>query len=183
MRSIKQLLPYGGGTLLTHTIQQAQLAGFDRIIVVVGAYAAEVRSAIRDLAVEVAENEDWETGMGSSIFAGMQQLETAGPKTSLLAILVADQPHISAEHLRQMRRVAADAQTPVTASSYNGILGVPAFFRSEVFPLLASLGGDAGARRLFRGGEVEVTPFPLPEAAVDVDTPEDFDAAASKLPK
>jgi molybdenum cofactor cytidylyltransferase len=180
MRSIKQLLPYGGGTLLTHAIQQAQLADFDRIIVVIGAHAAEVRSALRDLPVEVAENEDWETGMGSSIFAGLQQLETAGPKTSLLAILLADQPHITAEHLRRMRRAAASAQTPVTAASYNGVLGVPAFFRPEVFPLLASLGGDAGARSLFRGGEVEVTPFPLPEAAVDVDTPEDFEAAAAK---
>lgn len=181
MRSIKQLLPYAGGTLLTHTIQQAQLAGFDRIIVVIGAYAAEVRSAIRELNVEVAENEDWGTGMGSSIFAGLQQLETAGPKTSLLAILLADQPHITAQHLREMRRVAASAPTPVTAASYNGVLGVPAFFRPDVYPMLASLGGDAGARSLFRGGEVQVTPFPLPEAAVDVDTPEDFQAAASKL--
>jgi molybdenum cofactor cytidylyltransferase len=180
MRSIKQLLPYGGGTLLTHAIQQAQIAGFDRIIVVIGAFASEVRSAIRDLKVEVAENEHWETGMGSSIVAGLQQLETAGPKSGLLAILLADQPHITAEHLREMRRAAAGAPTPVTAASYDGVLGVPAFFRSEVFPMLASLAGDAGARSLFRGGEIEVTPFPLPEAAVDVDTPEDFEAAAAK---
>jgi molybdenum cofactor cytidylyltransferase len=183
MGALKQLLPYRDGTLLTHTIRQAELAGFDRIIVVIGAHAAEVKSAIRHLNVEVAENEDWETGMASSIFAGLQQLETSGPNASQLAILLADQPHVTAEHLLGMRRVAGEVQTPVVAASYDGVLGVPALFRPEVFPMLASLGADSGARSLFRGGKVEVTPFPLPEAATDIDTPADFEAVTSKPPE
>ena len=75
MGSLKQLLPYGNGTLLTHSIQQAQQAGFDRIIVVVGAESERVRSSLTGQPVEIAFNENWEVGMGSSIAAGMQQLQ------------------------------------------------------------------------------------------------------------
>jgi molybdenum cofactor cytidylyltransferase len=176
MGTLKQLLPYAGGTLLTHTIHQAQLAGFERIIVVVGAEADRVKSSIAHLDVEVVQNDDWQAGMGSSISAGMQQLRGAVPQPLLLAILLPDQPHITAEHLRAMRQLTGEVQTPVVAASYQGVLGVPAFFRPEVFPKLEALHADAGARSLFRHGEMEVTPFELPEAAVDIDTPSDFEA-------
>ena len=75
-----------------------------------------------------------------------------------------------------MRRAAEAVNTPILAASYNDILGVPAFFRSRVFPMLASLPPAAGARSLFRDGKIQVTAFPLPEAAIDVDTPADFAA-------
>jgi molybdenum cofactor cytidylyltransferase len=57
------------------------------------------------------------------------------------------------------------------AAQYNGTLGVPALFKRELFGALRSLDPAAGARALLRS---HAMPFPLPDAAMDIDTPEDF---------
>jgi len=53
---------------------------------------------------------------------------------------------------------------------------VPALFKREMFGRLASLRPEAGARDLLRNQEFDVAAFPLPEAAMDIDTPADFAA-------
>jgi CTP:molybdopterin cytidylyltransferase MocA len=64
--------------------------------------------------------------------------------------------------------------TPAVAAQYNGGLGVPAFFKRELFAALATLPPEAGARRLLRDSGLQVSAYPLPEAAIDIDTPEDY---------
>src|SRR3954464_10842719 len=74
----KQLLPYGSGTLVSNAVMQAKLARFERVLVVIGARAELVEQSVADLGAEIVLNDEWETGMGSLIFAGLQQLETCG---------------------------------------------------------------------------------------------------------
>jgi len=176
MGSLKQLLPYGNGTLLTHSIQQAQQAGFDRIIVVVGAESERVRSSLTGQPVEIAFNENWEVGMGSSIATGMQRFRTAGPLLPVLGILLADQPGVSAGHLLAMREQLESTARAAVAAQYANRLGVPALFREELYALLAALPPESGAKYLLRDSGVAVSAFPLPEAATDIDTPSDFAA-------
>jgi len=176
MGSLKQLLPYGNGTLLTHSIQQAQQAGFDRIIVVVGAESERVRSSLTGQPVEIAFNENWEVGMGSSIAAGMQRFRTAEPLLPVLGILLADQPAVSAAHLLAMREQLESTARAAVAAQYANRLGVPALFREELYALLAALPPESGAKYLLRDSGVAVSAFPLPEAATDIDTPSDFAA-------
>jgi CTP:molybdopterin cytidylyltransferase MocA len=49
---------------------------------------------------------------------------------------------------------------------------VPAIFPRPWWPRLEALRGDTGARALLRGAAA-VTEVPMPNAAVDVDTPAD----------
>jgi molybdenum cofactor cytidylyltransferase len=172
----KQILPYGSGTLVSNAVMQAKLARFERVLVVVGARAELVERSVADLGAEIVLNEEWETGMGSSIFAGLQQLETSGPRVAALAILLADQPRITADHLLQMRCLFEAGSAPVVAAKYDGSYGAPAIFRDELFPDLASLPSSLGARHLLRGSRFAVTGFELPEARIDIDTPADFAA-------
>jgi molybdenum cofactor cytidylyltransferase len=155
---------------------QAKLARFERVLVVIGAKAELVERSVADLGAEIVLNDEWETGMGSSIFAGLQQLETSGPRVTSLAILLADQPRVTADHLVQMRRLFEEGATPVVAAEYDGSYGAPAIFRDELFPDLASLPRSLGARHLLRSSRFAVTGFALPEAAIDIDTPADFAA-------
>ena len=67
MGRLKQLLPYSGKPLVGTAIEQAMGAGFHPLIVVIGANASEMRSAIAAQPVEIVENRDWEAGMGASI--------------------------------------------------------------------------------------------------------------------
>jgi molybdenum cofactor cytidylyltransferase len=181
MGKMKQLLPYGNRSLVSHSVQQAIDAGFGPIVVVVGAEAAAIRAAVAAQPVEIAHNHHWHLGMGSSITAGVQQLQEVAPNSAAIAILLADQPLVSADHLKEMRRLLYTERAPIVAAEYNGTLGVPALFSRELFVTLASLPPDAGARHILRDSAIAVTAFPLPEAATDIDTPEDFAAVSGTI--
>ncbi len=96
------------------------------------------------------------------------------PELSAIAVLLADQPYVLASHLADMLRVFDDGDAPILAASYAGTVGVPAIFRREVFDKLRMLKPEAGARSLLRAGGDDVRSYHLPEAATDVDTPEEF---------
>jgi molybdenum cofactor cytidylyltransferase len=59
------------------------------------------------------------------------------------------------------------------AAHYSGGAGVPAILPRRLWHAARSLEGDVGARALLRGMR-ELTIVEMPEAEVDVDTPEDL---------
>lgn len=174
MGKLKQLLPYASRTFVTHAVEQAIRAGFGPVVVVVGAEADAVRAALATQPVEIAQNDSWQLGMGSSLTAGVKHLEEVSPNSAAVAVLLADQPLVTADHLTRMRQLLYFEAAPIVAAEYNNTLGVPALFKRELFATLASLAPDAGARHLLRDARFAVTPFALPEAASDIDTPEDL---------
>jgi CTP:molybdopterin cytidylyltransferase MocA len=176
MGCVKQLLTFGAETLLSRAITQARKANFDRIVVVLGAHSDQIAPFLGDSQAEAILNPQWEAGMGSSIHAGLTYLREKGPEPDAMAILLVDQPHVTAYHLLAMRRLFRDTQAAIVAARYDGRLGVPALFRREVFPQLASLPPSSGARQLLRYSGIAEEPFPLPEAAIDIDTPADLAA-------
>jgi CTP:molybdopterin cytidylyltransferase MocA len=168
----KQLLNLAGTTLLAHAAQQAFAADFSPVVVVLGAYAGQVRTSLAAVPVTIVENTAWESGMGSSIAAGMRAL----PDCDAVAVLLADQPLVTAAHLRQMR---GSFQGDIIAARYNDRLGVPAIFPKRLFDTLAKLHGDEGARNILRSPGEQVIAFDLPEAALDIDTPGDWAALSA----
>jgi molybdenum cofactor cytidylyltransferase len=172
MGRIKQLLPYRGATLVEHTILTAQKAGFAPVVVVLGAQAVAVGEAVTRTTAERVMNQDWEAGMGSSVTAGVARLLDL----DAVAILLADQPCISATDLTAMCRELEGSEAAVVAASYAGTVGVPAIFRNSLIPMLLQLAPDAGARALLRDKGLNVLRYELPAAATDIDTPEDFAA-------
>jgi len=176
MGGIKQLLPYRGRTFVEHAIEQAQQANFTPVVVVVGAQAEAVAQAVARTSAESVVNRNWASGMGSSIGCGLARILELSPHLDALAVLLADQPLVTAAHLEKMGRVFALNNAPILAASYASTVGVPAIFRSGVFARLRKLPPDAGARALLRGGDAEVERYNLPEAALDIDTPDDFAA-------
>ena len=119
------------------------------------------REVADDVVVVTRENNpDAEEGMASSIRAGVQ---LAGPDARLL-ITLCDQPLVSAAHLRAL--IAID--TPIVATGYAGIAGVPAIFAPELAPELLALRGDRGARALIETHGARVVFFEDAEVDVDV---------------
>lgn len=179
MGRLKQLLSYRGQPLVQHAIEEATNAGLAPIIAVVGAEGAAVRAAIAGQPVSIVENREWASGMGSSIAAGMRFLAEAASDVAAVAILLADQPLVTARHLVKMQTLVFSGKSQAVAAQYSGSLGVPAIFKRNLFEALSSLPSAAGARHILRDSEIEVAAFPLPEAAIDIDTPEDFAALES----
>lgn len=172
----KQLLHFRGKTLIERAATQAIEAGLSPVIVVLGANASAASRAVAGLPVEIAQNENWQSGMGSSIAAGIHSLLRSQPEAAGVAILLADQPLINAKHLSDMRELLGTGDIDIVAAEYSGTLGVPAFFARELFSLLAAIPADSGARRIIHGQRARVTAYSLPEAAIDIDTPDDYAA-------
>lgn len=180
MGQLKQLLPFRGATLLENAIQQACEALFSPIVVVVGAESGRVRDVLSATAVSIAENPDWEKGMGSSIVCGLRTLMNLRPEVSAVAITLGDQPMVTAEHLRSVSQQLITSGADVVAASFEGTLGSPAIFRAATFSALLRLNPESGAKRLFTHPGWRIEPFLLPEAAADVDTPEDFERLVNR---
>lgn len=169
----KQLLPYRGGTLLSHAVARVQ-GVFDPLIVVIGAYAERMRAALAGgPAVEIVENQEWEEGMASSIRAGVRHARAMGEWDALLLTLV-DQPLVTRAHLVEMKEKFLAARPDVIAATYGETIGVPAIFAGSFLGRLAELKGNRGARSIVSARGVDLLRFPLEEAAFDVDTPEDI---------
>jgi molybdenum cofactor cytidylyltransferase len=179
MGKLKQLLPYRDRTFVQHAVAQVLEAKFDPVIVVVGAEAEAVRAAIAKERVHIVHNEYWRSGMGSSVSAGVKRIQQEGFESAAVAITLADQPLVLAEHLQAMRRQVYLSGAAIIAAQYNGGLGVPAVFARSIFGALANLPPEAGAKHLLRQPGLQVQAFPLPEAAMDIDTPDDLKALLS----
>ncbi|HEX4168040.1 MAG TPA: nucleotidyltransferase family protein [Bryobacteraceae bacterium] len=174
MGRFKQLLPYRGKTLVEHAVEQAVAAGFDPIVAVLGASEELVRSKLAAYPVALVENKNWECGMGSSLAAGARYLEESGAGLDGIAVLLADQPLVTADHLGAMLRVFEDGDGRIVAAHYDETLGVPAIFPGSLLPTLEAMKPEAGARALLRDPSQNVRAFELPEGAADIDTPGDF---------
>ncbi|HEY1757390.1 MAG TPA: nucleotidyltransferase family protein [Bryobacteraceae bacterium] len=174
----KQLLDFGGKPLVRHAAESAQASGCEPVVVVVGANAGEVRSALDGLSVEIIENERWPEGMGTSIQAGLRALENRDIGGAILAL--ADQPFVTSEFLSGLAATHRETGKPIVAARYSGTAGVPVFFAREAFPLLMALKPDQGCKGVILGNSADALLVDCPEAAIDIDTPEDYTRASGK---
>jgi molybdenum cofactor cytidylyltransferase len=171
----KQLLPYQGQSLLRRAASAAGAAVTGPVVVVVGAQAEMMYPEVAGLPVEVVQNQEWATGMGSSIRTGLQALMRADPALSGVLLLLCDQPHVQAAVLQALLETHERTQSPVVASAYGETVGVPAFFHRSFFESLLQLKGQEGARKVISAFP-EVTEVPFPQGVVDVDTWADYEA-------
>lgn len=173
MGAPKQLLAWRGAPLVRHQTETALAARLGPVFVVVGAHAEACREALAGLPVEVVENGAWREGLASSIRAGLAAALAAEPELGSVLLLLGDQPLASAELLRAL--AAARRPGEQAAATRDGAqLGPPALFARPLFPALAALRGDAGARALLRDPHARVAVVPWPGAARDLDTPADL---------
>ncbi len=171
----KQLVAYGGETLLERAIRVAHEAGAAPVFVVLGAQYETIHAAIDWSYVRAVRNVNWEQGIASSIHTGLSAVDKFAPRAAGAMILTCDQPKLSAEHLRSLIALFEEhGEAAIAASAYAGVRGVPAVFPRAAFEGLRALSGDKGARALLAKPPCEVVALDLPGGEVDIDTPEDL---------
>jgi molybdenum cofactor cytidylyltransferase len=169
----KQLLRYEGQSLLSRTARLASEAGLDPVYVILGASSAESAREIAGSQARAIYNPSWQNGMGCSLRCGVQQILGLQPIPENLAVLVCDQPLLSAGYLARLLQAHIDAGSKLTSSQYGGICGVPAVFSSQIFRELTRIPGDRGARGIIEAYASERTVLDFPEGSIDIDTPAD----------
>ncbi|MEM7556100.1 MAG: nucleotidyltransferase family protein [Cyanobacteria bacterium P01_A01_bin.84] len=173
----KQLLTYQGNSLISHIVKVGINSICEPVIVVLGAYAEQIKSQIDKLPIQIIENLDWETGMSSSIRAGVNAINHSHPQLDAVIIALADQPLISETAFNQLVQTYQTTENTIIASAYGDVIGVPALFHRTFFPELINLGGDRGAKFLIGKdkNKDKVLSLSIPAAAIDIDTPEDYE--------
>jgi CTP:molybdopterin cytidylyltransferase MocA len=154
----KQLARVDGSPLIEHALRA--LGGLERIVVVLGARAEEIRAGADLGGAEIVVCRDWAEGMGASLRAGLAALRGADE----VVIVLADQPFITPEVVARVRAVPGDAVRAV----YGGAPGHPVVVRRAVLDRAGELRGDKG----FRGVAMEAV------ECGDLADPQDIDTRA-----
>ncbi len=176
MGSPKQLLVFGEKNLMQHTIDAVKASSVNKIIVVLG-YASElITEAIDTTGLQIVVNDDWPTGMASSVKAGMKAIADSSFTVDKVILLVCDQPYIEAKIIDDLFDQQRQSGKPVVASVYGGKHGVPALFDKSYFYLLSELSGDEGARKIIRENSNDVAEVPFLRGEIDVDTPSTYES-------
>jgi molybdenum cofactor cytidylyltransferase len=164
----KALAPWRGGTLLSNATNIAVTVSGKRVLIVTGGHAARIESVAT---VQTVFNQDWETGLGSSIATGARTVMAEDKNASSLLILPVDQPFVTPEHLAELAAKALE-RNAIILTGDNGMFGPPAGVPASLFSVLVDMRGDRGLKALLHGA----LPLMIQNACMlrDVDTPDDL---------
>jgi molybdenum cofactor cytidylyltransferase len=180
MGQSKQLMHVGDESMLRNTIKVAQSSSADSCVVVLGSNEDAHLDAIIDLNVQIVVNPHWERGMGSSLKAGLKFLITT-EKPKAILIMLSDQPAITLKHVDKIINAYRNAPALIIAAEYGGGPGVPALIDRMLFDELMAIDDASGAKPVLIRNKHNAHLIPIPEASIDLDTPEDFEQYKSTL--
>lgn len=169
----KQLLQLGGEPLLRHVVRNAVASHLSEVVLVLGHDASVIATAIGEQGQRLELNPDYESGQSSSMRLG---LGTIDPNAAGVLFLLGDQPDIRPEVIDAIIERFQESGAPIVMPTYGGIPANPVLFASQMFPKLADVSGDEGARSVVRRYRnaveyVAVSDDPPPR---DVDTEDDY---------
>jgi molybdenum cofactor cytidylyltransferase len=175
MSKPKQLLIYQGNSLISHAVKVGLNSICKSVVVVLGAYAEQIKPQIAKLPVEIVVNPHWGAGMSYSIRAGIAAMNENNSNLDAVIIALADQPLISEAVFNRLIQSYQETGNIIIAAAYDDIVGVPALFNCALFAELMQLEGDKGAKALMRKYQDQVLAIDIPEAAIDIDTQNDYE--------
>ena len=181
----KQLLPLAGKPLLQHAIDAAAASCLDEVIVVLGDRAVEIESALRlspGGKARIVVNEEHSKGQSTSLRRG---IGSAAADSVAAAVLLGDQPFVTAELVDKIAAAFEAGDSPVTRPVYvdaagRRVPGHPVLIARRIWPDVERLEGDEGARALLAAHpdwlqEVRMEGAP----AADIDTLADYQRAVN----
>jgi molybdenum cofactor cytidylyltransferase len=173
----KQLLPYGSGTLLDHTLETARASGFDQLIVALGGSSADVHRRVDLSGADVVENPDFGEGCSSSIAAGLSAID---PSSELMVLMLGDQPGVSPASIRALTAGCGQG-TVLAACLYDDGRGHPLAFGRALFGDLRGLHGDKAVWKLMDRRPDQVVEVRIPgPTPPDINTRKDYEAVLAK---
>ena len=174
MGTPKQLLSYKGSNLIRHAATIAIKSNCHPIIVVLGANSDRISPEINDLPIQMTYNTQWQQGMSSSIATGINTLLKMNLDFAAVIIALGDQPLITERVYNCLIESYYQNKVKAVACNYSDTIGVPALFDRTLLPELLKMKQKGGAKQLLLKYSDLKFNLDLPEAAIDIDTPADY---------
>jgi molybdenum cofactor cytidylyltransferase len=168
--SAKQLAELDGIPLLEHALRAVEaVPAIERIVVVLGARAEEIRAGVDFGLAEPVVCEDWADGQAASLRCGIAAV--AGAEAAVLTL--GDMPRITPQVIARFADIAAEHGSHARARAvYDGLPGHPVVLGCAYFGQIAALRGDVGAREVLKAIGAHPVECSQLCSAADVDTPE-----------
>ena len=171
----KLLLPWRGGKpILWHTVRNALYIQPREVVVVVRPDLPEMIEMLGDFPVKCVPNPRYMEGMGTSLAVGIGAL---GEDVEAAMLMLGDEPDVPAHIIERLIEAYHSEGKAITIPKYGEQVGPPAIFTRTIFPELARLEGEIGARSLMAQHPERtcMVPFQGGDRPRDIDTPKDYD--------
>lgn len=169
----KALLPIDGQTFIERIVAALKQSGIERILVVLGFNAEEMRREIDHLPVEILVNQDYQQGQLSSLQTALRRLNGEKDCDAILVHLV-DHPYLSAAVVNRMIDRYQDTKNSIVIPKYRGKRGHPVLFDRSLFVELLAAPLDQGAKAVVNAHRDQTLEIDTEDIGVtlDIDTPE-----------
>jgi molybdenum cofactor cytidylyltransferase len=175
----KLLLPLGGQPLVSYAVEAALASVADPVLVVLGYQADKVAEVLPSGRYLTCINPNFAGGMASSLRVGIEALSRLGDSSISItgtAVLLADQPLVSAAIVNRVLMAARAAPDAIIAAAYAGQRSTPVYFPASLWSELLQVEGDEGGRSVIARHQdlLRLEPQGDPGAGLDVDRMEDY---------
>ncbi len=177
----KQLLPVGDKTMIQHVVDIVLDSPVEQVIVVLGCRAMEIGTSIADRPVQVVVNQEWKSGLSSSVRAGLAAVK---PEVDAALFVLADQPGVTTEVIAKIIERYQETRAPIVVPTHRGQRGNPVLFDRSLFAELMRVKGDQGGRQVIAEHEDELEEVEVQTEAIfaDIDTADDYQTANLQSP-
>ena len=166
--------------MLGHLLERLTRSCVSEILLILGADADDVRSAVDLHGARVVPNPDSRQGIGSSVRVGLREADAAAGG---YLFALADQPFVETSTFDRLIDAWVREGGEILLPTFQGRRGNPAFIDRELGPEADALRGDTGFRALFAAHAAGLREIPVddPGILVDLDTPEQVHALEARL--
>ena len=173
MGRAKALLPIEGQTFIERIVGALKQGGIERIIVVLGFNAEEIRRQIVGLPVEILVNPHYKRGQLSSLQVALRHLDADKSCVGTMVHLV-DHPYIDPKLVSLMLQRFDQSTHSIVVPRHQGKRGHPVIFSRELFGELLGAPLDQGAKAVVNAHRDATLEIDAEDAGItlDIDTPE-----------
>lgn len=173
MGTFKPLLELSGLAAIDRVIGLYQGVGVTDIHVVTGFRSTTIEAAIRSRAVHLVHNPDHDTGMFSSVLAGVSALPEAAPAFFVHPV---DIPLVRSHTLRVLLGTGHTHFPAISYPTFDDHRGHPPLIRGDLRKAILAHDGEGGLRALLDRFNHQAVDIPVADNGVllDMDTPDDY---------
>ena len=178
----KQVLDVFGEPLLRHVVRHAVASRLDEVVLVLGHEADRIAPAVGDWGQRTVVNPDYAEGQSTSVHVGLAAID---PRAEAVLFLLGDQPRVDPRIIDAVIARFRETRAPIVMPTYGGIPANPVLFAAKLFPDLARVTGDEGARSIVKSHRDLVAHVAVSDDLVpqDVDTESDYRGLLAAMAK